>query len=405
MRGRATAAVTTIAALALAVCAVVLTAAVRSDLVGVARSAADDTLRGAEDQLSRGVRPEVVTAANPAITVVPPDEGTLSAEGSGTALTEAAGLPDRQTPLLEVTPDLSSARSATRTMTLWLLPSAVLLLLLVACLTWYAMGRALRPVEEIRAEFAEITATNLEHRVPVPPSGNEVSSLAGTMNTTLDQLHRAVTRLRTFTSDASHELRGPLTTLRTRLELALARPEESDWISTGQEALHDAARLQEIVQDLLFLARLDAGQPMASRPLAVADLVRQVVAEQYPESPVTVRSPAASATVTGSRSALSRLLTNLLDNALRHSPEAVAVDITLAPESVVVEVTDQGPGIPAADRERIFDRFTRLDDARTPAHGGSGLGLAIARDIAVAHQGLRSAEWPLRCEGRCSGRQ
>ncbi|WP_371596770.1 sensor histidine kinase [Streptomyces sp. NBC_00564] len=297
---------------------------------------------------------------------------------------------------MQAFPNLAPADTAVITMIWALVPVTALLVVLIAGLTWYAMGRALRPVADIRAEFADITAHSLQQRVPVPDSHDEVALLAETMNGTLDQLQRAVGRLRTFTSDASHELRGPLTTLKARLELALARPDRAEWTTVGDEALHDTTRLEEIVADLLLLARLDARQPLKLQPLCVTDLVRRTVAERYPHQPVVLLTDSApDTTVPGSRTALARLLTNLLDNALRHAHSSVTVEVRDTERELVVEVMDDGPGIPAADRERVFDRFTRLDDARTPSQGGTGLGLAIARDIATAHGGTLTAEAPL----------
>jgi len=295
--------------------------------------------------------------------------------------------------VVQAYPNLAPARTAVVTLAWALVPSTALMVLLVACLTWYAMGRALRPVENIRAEFADITAHSLQRRVPVPDSDDEVASLAETMNGTLDQLQRAVGRLRTFTSDASHELRGPLTTLQTRLELALARPDRAEWIAVGNEALRDTTRLEEIVADLLLLARLDARQPLKLQPLRVTDLLRRTLAERYPRRPVVlVADSAPDEAILGSRTALTRLFANLLDNALRHARSTVTVEVHRTEGELTVEVTDDGPGIPEADRERVFDRFTRLDNARTRSEGGTGLGLAIARDIAAAHGGTLTAE-------------
>jgi len=262
------------------------------------------------------------------------------------------------------------------------------------------MTRALGPVEAIRGRFAEITATNLAQRVPDPRSGDEISALAGTMNDTLDQLQRAVGGLRTFTSDASHELRSPLTTLRTRLELSLAHPATTDWPKTGDAALNDTVRLQEIVSDLLLLARLDASpRPAKTERMELGSFLADLISSQCPERPVVFDGPATdgqtAVAVVGNRSALTRLVTNLVDNALRHTASIVTVEITASFGKVTVTVADDGPGIPAEDRERVFERFTRLDDARTRDEGGSGLGLAIARGIAATHGGTLEVEPPL----------
>ncbi|MGW2798081.1 ATP-binding protein [Streptomyces sp. NPDC001269] len=396
VRGRATAAVALVAGLALVVCSAVLLYAVHSNLVASAQTEARNQVDKAAERLGSGTPPAEVQAALPQVSLDtapsteapvtgPPASGVASAE-----ISTSSGLV-----LIEAYPNLTPAHTAVITLTWVLIPSIALLVLLVVYLTWYAMGRALRPVEGIRAEFADITAHSLQQRVPVPDSDDEVALLATTMNGTLDQLQRAVGRLRTFTSDASHELRGPLTTLKTRLELAMARPDRAEWTAVGREALRDTTSLEEIVADLLLLARLDARQPLKLRPLDVADLLRRTVAERYPERPVVLVVHAdPEERLPGSPTALSRLFTNLLDNALRHADSTVTVELRGSEDELVVEIRDDGPGIPESDRERVFDRFTRLDNARTRSEGGSGLGLAIARDIATAHGGTLTAQAP-----------
>ena len=395
MRGRATAAVALVASLALAACSVVLLYAVHNNLVASAQNVARDHVDTAAHQLGSGMPPADVRSALPDITL----DAATGADSSSTALPDQGASASVDTPtglmLVQAYPNLAPARTAVITLTWALVPCTALMILLVSYLTWYAMGRALRPVENIRAEFADITAHSLQQRVSVPDSDDEVASLAETMNGTLDQLQRAVGRLRTFTSDASHELRGPLTTLKARLELALARPDRAEWIAVGNEALRDTTRLEDIVTDLLLLARLDARQPLKLQPLRVTDLLRRTLAERYSRQPVVLVTDSDPAEpILGSRTALTRLFTNLLDNALRHAHSTVSVEIRHTEHDLIVEVSDDGPGIPEADRERVFDRFTRLDNARTRSEGGTGLGLAIARDIATAHGGTLTAEPP-----------
>ncbi|MEV6171618.1 HAMP domain-containing sensor histidine kinase [Streptomyces sp. NPDC051954] len=377
----------------------VLLFAVHTNLVNSAHAAARDHVEQAARQLAAGMPasevqsalPDVWTSDSSPSTTEGPVGGTQPADGGVSAEVDTS----TGSTVVQAYPNVAPADTAVITLTWALVPCTALLVVMIAGLTWYAMGRALRPVESIRAEFADITAHSLQQRVPVPDSHDEVALLAETMNDTLDQLHRAVGRLRTFTSDASHELRGPLTTLKARLELALARPDRAEWTAVGGEALHDTTRLEEIVADLLLLARLDARQPLKLQPLSVTDLVRRTIAERYRHQPVVLLTDSASdTTVTGSRTALARLLTNLLDNGLRHAHSSVTLEVLNIGGELVVEVIDDGPGIPATDRERVFDRFTRLDNARTPSEGGTGLGLAIARDIATAHGGTLTAEAP-----------
>ncbi|MFF3655960.1 sensor histidine kinase [Streptomyces olivochromogenes] len=402
MRVRATAAVALVASLALAACSVVLLYAVHTNLVASAQNTARDHVDKAAHQLGSGTSPADVQAALPDIILdTAPLAGSSSTASADQGASASVGTPTGPI-LVQAFPNRAPAHTAVITLTWALVPCTALLVLLVAYLAWYAMGRALRPVENIRAEFADITAHSLQRRVPVPDSDDEVASLAETMNGTLDQLQRAVGRLRTFTSDASHELRGPLTTLKARLELALARPERAEWTTVGNEALRDTTRLEDIVTDLLLLARLDARQPLKLQPLCVTDLLRRTLAERYPRQPVvlvTDSDPDPDEAILGSPTALARLFTNLLDNAVRHAHSTVTVEVRHTEHEVVVEVSDDGPGIPEPDRERVFDRFTRLDNARTPSEGGTGLGLAIARDIATAHGGTLTAEPPRTTDG------
>ncbi|TXS38104.1 sensor histidine kinase [Streptomyces sp. OR43] len=263
-------------------------------------------------------------------------------------------------------------------------------LLVVAGVTWLVTRRALRPVEGIRREMAAITASeDLSRRVPEPGSHDEIARLARTTNETLTALEASVERQRRFVADASHELRSPIASLRTQLEVGAAHPELLD--VTG--AVADTVRLQALAADLLLLARLDAGERPGTALLELGALVREEVSQRTGDRiPVTVSVPdeeeaAGGLEVTGSRTQLARVVGNLLDNAERHARHAVAVAVRAEGGGVAVEVTDDGDGVPEAERERIFERFVRLDDARTRDEGGAGLGLALARDVAVRHGG------------------
>ncbi|MGF6945173.1 sensor histidine kinase [Streptomyces auratus] len=259
-----------------------------------------------------------------------------------------------------------------------------LLLVVVAGVTWLVTRRALRPVEGIRGEMAAITAsTDLSRRVPVPSSRDEIGRLARTTNETLAALELSVERQRRFVADASHELRSPIASLRTQLEVAVAHPELLD----VPGAVVDTVRLQRLAADLLLLARLDAGERPTDTRVELAAMVREETSQRVADRVPVQIGELAGGEVAGSRSQLARVLGNLLDNAQRHAAGSVRVAVAREGEEVALRVEDDGPGVPEGERERIFERFVRLDDARARDDGGAGLGLAIARDVAVRHGG------------------
>ncbi|MEU8870861.1 HAMP domain-containing sensor histidine kinase [Streptomyces javensis] len=279
---------------------------------------------------------------------------------------------------------LATERGAVTTVRDAMLLGLPLLLLVVAAVTWLVTRRALRPVEGIRREMAAITAsTDLSRRVPEPRSHDEVARLARTTNETLTALEASVERQRAFVADASHELRSPVASLRTQLEVGAAHPELLDL----DGAVEDVVRLQRLAADLLLLARLDAGErPTGGTPVALDALVREELAQRLADR-VPVRDETAPVAVPGSRGQLAQVLGNLIDNAQRHARSGVRVAVREEGRWAVLEVADDGAGVPGAERERIFERFVRLDDARSRDDGGAGLGLAIARDVAVRHGG------------------
>ncbi|MFH9733046.1 sensor histidine kinase [Streptomyces sp. NPDC017260] len=293
---------------------------------------------------------------------------------------------------------LSAEHGAVNTALTVMLIGFPLLLAVVGWVTWLVTGRALRPVAGIRREMAAITASeDLARRVPVPGTHDEVARLASTTNRTLAALEASVERQRRFVADASHELRSPIASLRTQLEVAAAHPELLDL----DGAVEDTVRLQRLAADLLLLARLDAGERPADARVDLGALAREAAEGR---TGVTVRGGVegedngdgegegdgageGAVQVAGSRGQLGRVLANLLDNAQRHARSAVEVSVRRDGDAAVVAVADDGEGVPAQDRERIFERFVRLDAARSRDDGGAGLGLAIARDVAVRHGG------------------
>jgi signal transduction histidine kinase len=274
-----------------------------------------------------------------------------------------------------------------RTALLLVYPALVVLL---AALAWRVVGAVLRPVEALRAGAESITgaaATHAADRLPVPASGDEIHRLAVTLNGMLDRLATVRARQRAFVADAAHELRSPLATMRTELEVA---QRHGITVDLAADLLADVERLSRLVDDLLLLARADdaaAPPPVEPTPVDVACLLAEVAERcRNARVPVTAGSEGPLWT-NGTSDALVRAVTNLVDNAVRHAASRVVLTGYAEAGDVVVEVVDDGPGIPAGERERVFDRFTRLDDARARDDGGSGLGLAIVRELVRRHGG------------------
>ncbi|MFJ5091567.1 sensor histidine kinase [Streptomyces sp. NPDC088674] len=308
------------------------------------------------------------------------DSDSGSDSGSGA---ESGGDDDARTFTVFAGAPLDAADSAVRTALTVMLIGLPVLLAVVAAVTWAVTRRALRPVEGIRAELDAITGSrDLARRVPEPATHDEIAALARTTNATLAALQDAVDKQRRFVADASHELRSPIASLRTQLEVGAEHPEFLDL----DGAVEDTVRLQHLAADLLLLARLDAGERPPDRPVRLADLVAREAAEHGLRARIEPER-ADGYEVRGSAPQLGRILGNLLDNARRHARSEVALALRQEGADAVVTVSDDGPGVPPAERDRVFERFVRLDDARTRDEGGAGLGLAIARDAAHRHGG------------------
>ena len=260
---------------------------------------------------------------------------------------------------------------------------------ILGVMVWWLVGRTLRPVEDIRSEVAAIGATDLRRRVPNPGTNDEIDRLANTMNEMLERLEGSLERQQRFVADASHELRGPLTRLRTELELGLSSAGDQGASDLLGSLLDEVLGMQEMVEDLLFLAQSDAGKIDKTRAaIDLDDLVLREGRRIAGNGLVEVNLSAVSgAHLVGNRSQLSRAVKNLLDNAERHAADTVGVRLEERDGFAFLTVEDDGPGIPLSGVEQIFERFGRLDLARAAGTGGSGLGLAIARDIAVRHGG------------------
>jgi len=263
------------------------------------------------------------------------------------------------------------------------------LLLVVGATTWLVVGRTLAPVEAIRQEVAEISGTQLHRRVPDPPGDDEIARLARTMNKMLERLQRARERQQRFVSDASHELRSPVASIRQHAEVALAHPERSTLCELAATVLAEDLRIHRLVSDLLLLAGADEHSlALRLRPVDLDDLVFDAAHDLRANSDLQVNTSAVSAgRVAGDIAGLKRMLGNVVENAARHTRGQISFTLTEADGTVLLTVDDNGPGIPLADRERVLERFVRLDDARARDTGGSGLGLAIVAELVGAHGG------------------
>ncbi len=287
---------------------------------------------------------------------------------------------------------LEDVLDAARAVTFALVVGIPLLLLLAGAVTWRVVGRALAPVEAIREEVEAISSSELHRRVPDPPGDDEVSRLATTMNRMLARLEDEEARRRRFVSDASHELRSPVASIRQQAEVALSHPETTDLHSLAEVVLEEDLRLQRIVEDLLLLTRIDEGTlQLRAEPVDLDDLVLEEAARLRTSTDLRVDVGVAAGRVLGDRHRLARLVRNLTENAARHARGAVALSLRRERGEVIVAVEDDGPGIPPEERERVFDRFVRLDEARERDAGGSGLGLSIAREVARLHRGSVAA--------------
>ena len=305
-------------------------------------------------------------------------------EGSGALRVRAveAGPDDNRSSVIVALQvgDVLTSRVALRTSLLVAMP---LLVLVLAAIAWRVIGWTLRPVESLRLGAERISGRDRAERLPVPQAADEIRSLAVTLNGMLDRLAAARSRQQSFVADAAHELRSPLTSIRTQLEVAQHLGEGG---TLPADLMTDVARLSALIEDLLLLARADADTraPAQATVLDARELVAEVAAtyesarvpvavlpEGGPEEPLVTADPGE----------LRRAVLNLVDNAVRHAGSGVVVGAERREAQVVLTVTDDGPGIAAADRERVFDRFTRLDEARGRDAGGSGLGLAITREL------------------------
>jgi signal transduction histidine kinase len=317
-----------------------------------------------------------------------PAGGPVEADGEFLAVATGADTPQgrRTVVVVRSTETVTEATAAASGLLAVGLP---LLLVVVAATTWVVVGRALAPVEAIRAEVDAISAAALHRRVPDPPADDEIGRLARTMNRMLGRLEQAQARQRRLVSDASHELRSPVATIRQHAEVAMAHPGRTTTSELAATVLAEDLRLQRLAEDLLLLTRADEHTlALRRRPVDLDDLVFDEARRLRDGTGLRVDTTAVSAgRVDGDAAALRQVLRNLADNAARHAVGRLAFSVAERDGVVLLEVDDDGPGVPQADRERVFERFVRLDDARARDDGGSGLGLAIVAELVAAHGG------------------
>lgn len=319
---------------------------------------------------------------------VVPDDQAQRIEVDGDPYLAASEETDRGT--LTVARSLSGVDEAVSASAALLAIAVPLVLGLVGLVMWVVATRALAPVERLRRQVDAIDATGLDRRVD-SAGDDELGALARTMNRMLDRLEQSQITQRRFVSDASHELRSPLATIRQHAELATAHPEASSLAALSRVVLDEGERMQELVEGLLLLARLDEGR---EAPMAPTDLDDIALAEAHRLRGLGIAVDASGigpGRVLGNAALLARAVRNLADNAARHAHARVILRVMEQGDRVLVQVEDDGTGVPIEERERIFDRFVRLDEARARDAGGSGLGLAIVREIAIAHGGSVTA--------------
>ncbi len=372
------------------------------DLAALVATAVPDSLPGSEDDTaaqlvapdgrvivsSPNIAADMPMAPDPGDSVVVAERHVAGVEDSFRVLSRSATSGDGRLIIhvATATDDVTDSVGILRTSLLVIIPAVLVVL---AAAIWWLVGRALRPVDVITDEVNAISQSALDRRVPVPQTGDEISRLAATMNTMLDRLEEGVTRLQRFVADASHELRSPLTRIRSELEVNVSDPDSSDLAATHRSVLEETIAMQELIEDLLFVARTDGGeQAIRRRPVDLDDLVMAEAQRLRAEDAVAVDvSGVAAVQVMGDASQLARVVRNLGGNAARHASHRVEFGLTELDDAALLTVTDDGPGIPQHEIQRVFERFTRLDEARSREAGGSGLGLAIVRDIVARHNG------------------
>jgi signal transduction histidine kinase len=395
IRAITTTVATIVVAIALVIGAAGLITALRRTMVDevaeAARAQASDVVRqleagrppvlevaGADEQLIQVMTPAgAVVASSPNMAgrpaVVRLAEGAQTSDGLRVVLVARA---------------LVDVLDTTTVVTRLLIIGLPLLVAVVALTTWFAVGRVLAPVEAIRREVDEISAAQLHRRVPQPKVDDEIGRLAATMNRMLERLEGARNSQRRFVSDASHELRSPITVIRQHAEVALAHPDRVTAAELAEVVLAEQQRMQRLVEDLLLLARADEHVPLPREAVDLDDLAFEEGHRLRSTTSKHVDTSGVSAVrVQGDADALRRVIRNVGENAARHAWSRVDITLVERRNGVVLTIDDDGPGIPESERVRVLHRFVRLDEARSRDEGGSGLGLSIVDEVVRAHGG------------------
>ncbi len=286
---------------------------------------------------------------------------------------------------------LESVDATLDALTRTLLFGGPMLIAFVSFLAWLLVGRSLRVVGDLQREAEQIAFGTLDRRIEVPPADDEVRGLVISLNRMLDRVAEGAGRQRAFVGDASHELRSPIAALRAQLEVGLAHPEEADWPRRAEDATEEVIRMQQLVDDLLRMARLEETKSSTNappRPLADVDLDEVVRSEAAAlrEAKVSL-SGVSPVRIRGVEADLVRVVRNLLENAERYGNRHIQVSLSARGDEARLEIEDDGPGIPAEEREHVFERFTRLDPSRSRSSGGAGLGLSLVRGLVHEHGG------------------
>ncbi|ABL81113.1 ATP-binding region, ATPase domain protein [Nocardioides sp. JS614] len=411
VRVRVTLAATSVALVVGVVGAVLFVASLHRDLERALVASARQQVETITAQLENGSTPAqaAVTARDDVITQILSPRGEIigsdhpkistrlrDSAGVSTSV-QVTGLDDTYVVVAAVAPSgelvtvahsqeqLAQARRTAETLLTVALPLGLALL---AAAVWLAVGQALRPVESMRREAAQITTAHQDRRLPVPQGGDEISRLALTLNQMLERIGSSQRAQRQFASDASHELRSPLAVIRQLAEVARRHPDQADVVTLTNEILAEEGRMEELVAALLTLARLEDRDPATSHLVDLDDVVLAEVKRARPASGPEIDATGVGAgQVRGEEVLFGQVVRNLLSNALRHARSRVQVSLDEVDSRVRLVVADDGPGIPVSERERVFGRFVRLDDARARDEGGAGLGLAIVERVVTGLQG------------------